>query len=70
MEKVFIKTVEAITSVRKKFSVFVTTDRSFTQSVMMACYFIQAKFILFNHYQRLEYSVVTFCKSTEYRIIL
>lgn len=62
--------MEAITNLRKKFSEFVTTDRSFTQSVVMVCHFIQAKFMLFSHYQRLEYSVVTVCKCTEYVIIL
>jgi len=70
MEEVFIKTMEAITILRKKFSEFITTDRSFRQSVMMVCHFIHVKFILLSHYQRLEYSVVTFCKCTEYLIIL
>jgi len=47
MEKVFIKTMEAITSLRKKNSEFVTTDKSFRQSVVMVCHFVHAKFILF-----------------------
>jgi len=52
MEKVFIKTVETITSLRKKLSGFATTERSFRQSVVIVCHFIHAKFILFSHYQR------------------
>jgi hypothetical protein len=57
-------------NLRKKFSEFVSTDRSFRESVMMVCHFIHAKLIFFGRYQRLEYSVITFCQCTEYLIIL